>query len=104
MDVEVNGLAVNVTVPPELRWQDERRGVPYELSSITVRLLPDGGLAAKAYGRPVAGGRGGYVSFTVPDRCDLQDLIRAGAERAAASCAAVSTGQGSTEQGSMEQE
>lgn len=88
MDVEVNGLAVNVTVPPDLRWRDERRGEQYELSSVTVRLLPDGGLAAKAYGRPVAGGRGGYVSFAVPDRPELQDLIRAGARQAATAWAA----------------
>ena len=37
------------------------------LTTINVRLLPDGRVAAKAYGRPVAGGRGTYVSFPVPD-------------------------------------
>ena len=42
-----------------------RRGVP--LSTLNVRMLPDGHLAVKAYGRPVAGGRGAYVSFPVPD-------------------------------------
>lgn len=54
--MDVNALALNVAIPPELRWEDERRGERFELQSITVRLLPDGSLAAKAYGRPVAGG------------------------------------------------
>jgi hypothetical protein len=40
--------------------------------TLNVRLLPDGRLAAKAYGRPAGGGRGTYVSFrsqeTRPDR------------------------------------
>ncbi|MBD5787655.1 hypothetical protein IF650_15940 [Cellulosimicrobium terreum] len=83
-DVEVGALAINVTVPDELRWTDERRGEVFELQTITVRLLPDGHLAAKAYGRPVAGGRGGYVSFRVPDRPELVALIEAGATAAAA--------------------
>jgi hypothetical protein len=62
-DVEVTALAINVTVPEELRWTDVRRGEEFRLSSLNVRLLPDGRLAAKAYGRPTAGGRGTYVSF-----------------------------------------
>jgi hypothetical protein len=81
--VEVGALAINIVVPDELRWRDERRGEEYELQSITVRLLPGGGLAAKAYGRPVAGGRGAYVSFNVPDRPELVALIAQGADRAA---------------------
>jgi hypothetical protein len=48
-----------------------------------VRLLPGGSLAAKAYGRPVAGGRGGYVSFAVPDRPELAALVSAAADEAA---------------------
>jgi hypothetical protein len=48
-------------------------------------MLPDGHLAAKAYGRPVAGGRGAYVGFRVPeDRLELTALIDAAATRAAA--------------------
>ncbi|MCB7138111.1 hypothetical protein [Cellulosimicrobium marinum] len=82
-DVEVGALAITVTVPEHLRWTDERRGETFELQTITVRLLADGRLAAKAYGRPVAGGRGGYVSFRVPDRPDLAALIEEGASAAA---------------------
>ncbi|KGN39749.1 hypothetical protein N801_19100 [Knoellia aerolata DSM 18566] len=47
-------------------------------------MLPDGHVAAKAYGRPVAGGRGGYTSFRVPDRPELMRLIDAAATRASA--------------------
>ena len=83
-DVQVGALAINVTVPGELRWTDARRDQVFELQTITVRLLPDGHLAAKAYGRPVEGGRGGYVSFRVPDRPELAALIEAGAAAAAA--------------------
>ncbi|GGF34679.1 hypothetical protein GCM10011519_05170 [Marmoricola endophyticus] len=76
-------MALNVAVPPDLQWSDERREVTYVLTSITVRVLPDGTLAAKAYGGPEAGGRGGYTSFPVPDRPELADLVdRAAAEAA----------------------
>jgi hypothetical protein len=37
--------------------------------------LPDGHLAAKAYGRPTGGGRGTYVSFPVPTRPELVALV-----------------------------
>jgi hypothetical protein len=83
--VEVSALAINVTVPEELRWTDTRRGQEFLLSTLNVRLLPDGTLAAKAYGRPTAGGRGAYVSFPVPtDRPELAQLITAAATRAGA--------------------
>lgn len=83
-EVELNGVAVNVTIPEDLRWTDERRGEAHVLTSLTVRLLPDGHLAVKAYGRPVAGGRGGYVSFPVPtERPELAALVDAAADRAA---------------------
>ena len=78
----VSALAINVAIPEELRWRDSRRGEEFELQSLTVRMLPDGTLAAKAYGRPVAGGRGGYVSFAVPDRKELRDLIDKAADEA----------------------
>ena len=45
-------------------------------------MLPDGHLAVKAYGRPVAGGRGAYVSFPVPDDPELAALVAAAADRA----------------------
>src|SRR3954470_7178981 len=80
--IEVTALAINVTIPEELRWTDERRGEEFRLSSLNVRLLPDGRLAAKAYGRPTAGGRGTYVSFPCPDRPELVGLVNEAADRA----------------------
>jgi len=58
---EVTALALNVAIPPSLQWTDTRRGEEFTLTSITVRMLPDGHLAAKAYGRPTNGGKGTYV-------------------------------------------
>ncbi|MBV7672045.1 hypothetical protein STHAL_21565 [Streptomyces halstedii] len=87
-DLEVSALAINVTIPQELRWTDTRRGETFTLSTLNVRLLPDGRLAAKAYGRPVAGGRGAYVSFPVPDEPGLAALIAGAATRAGALWAA----------------
>ncbi|MGY1843671.1 hypothetical protein [Modestobacter sp. SYSU DS0875] len=79
----VSALAINVTVPEALRWTDTRRGEEFVLTTLNVRLLPDGHVAAKAYGRPTAGGRGGYVSFPVPARGELTALVVAAADRAA---------------------
>jgi hypothetical protein len=79
---DVSALAINVPIPEELRWTDSRRGEEFLLSTLNVRLLPDGHLAAKAYGRPTAGGRGNYVSFRVPDRPELADLVARAAARA----------------------
>ncbi|MEU1438616.1 hypothetical protein ABZ438_31745 [Streptomyces sp. NPDC005786] len=81
-DLEVSALAINITIPEAIRWTDTRRGEAFTLSTLNVRLLPDGRLAAKAYGRPVAGGRGAYVSFPVPDRPELTALISSAAGRA----------------------
>jgi hypothetical protein len=81
-DVEVSALAINVTIPEALRWTDVRRGQAFQLTTLNVRLLRDGHLAAKAYGRPVAGGRGAYVSFPVPDRPELAALVSEAAGRA----------------------
>jgi hypothetical protein len=80
--VEVIALAINVTIPEALRWTDTRRGQEFLLTTLNVRLLPDGRLAAKAYGRPSAGGRGTYVSFPVPDRHELAALVARAAGRA----------------------
>ena len=82
--VEVSALAINVTIPEDLRWRDTRRDEEFELQSLTIRMLPDDTLAAKAYGRPIAGGRGAYVSFPVPDRPELASVVEAAADRAAA--------------------
>ncbi len=81
-DLDVSALAINVTIPEDLRWTDSRRGEVFELNTLNIRMLPDGQLAAKAYGRPVAGGRGGYTSFAVPDRPELRDLVARAADRA----------------------
>ena len=81
-DVEVTALAINVTVPEPLRWTDTRRGVTFRLSTLNIRLRSDGHLAARAYGRPVGGGRGTYVSFPVPDGPELAALITDAASRA----------------------
>lgn len=81
--VDVTALAINVTIPEELRWTDTRRGEEFRLTALNVRLLRDGRLAAKAYGRPTAGGRGTYVSFPVPPRPELAQLVSEAAGRAA---------------------
>ncbi len=81
--VDVSALAINVTIPEALRWTDTRRGEEFLLTTLNVRLLPDGHLAAKAYGRPTAGGRGTYVSFPVPAREELAALVSGAADRAA---------------------
>jgi len=81
-DVDVSALAINVTIPEALRWTDVRRGQEFVLSTLNVRLLRDGHLAAKAYGRPVVGGRGAYVSFPVPDREELKALVADAADGA----------------------
>ena len=82
-DIVLNALAFNVAIPAHLRWTDERRGEVFELQSITVRLLADGSLAAKAYGKPVAGGRGAYVSFAVRRSAEIDALIEEAAQEAA---------------------
>jgi hypothetical protein len=80
--VEVTALAINVTIPEPLRWTDTRRGETFTLSTLNVRLLADGHLAARAYGRPVGGGRGAYVSFPVPEDPALAELVTGAATRA----------------------
>ena len=80
----MTALAVNGTIAEERRWTDTRRGDEFLLSTLNVRLLPDGHLAAKAYGRPTAGGRGTYVSFPVPERPELRALVAEAASRAGA--------------------
>lgn len=82
-DVEVSAMAINVAVPERLQWTDIRRGEEFLLTTLNVRMLPDGTLAAKAYGRPTAGGRGAYTSFTVPDSAELRALVDTAATRAA---------------------
>ena len=54
--VEVTALAITVDIPTAHRWSDTRRGEEFTLTTLTIRLLPDGHLAVKAYGRPTAAG------------------------------------------------
>jgi len=82
--LDVSALAINVTIPEALRWTDTRRGEVFTLTTLNVRLLRDGHLAAKAYGRPTGGGRGTYVSFPVPHTPELAAQISAAASRAGA--------------------
>jgi hypothetical protein len=81
---EVSALAINITIPEALRWTDVRRGEVFTLTTLNVRLLPDGRLAAKAYGRPAGGGRGTYVSFPVRSTPELAALVAEAASRAGA--------------------
>jgi hypothetical protein len=81
-NVEVTALAINVTIPEALRWTDTRRGETFTLTTLNVRLLPDGHLAVRAYGRPTGGGRGTYVSFVAPDTPELTAVITDAATRA----------------------
>jgi hypothetical protein len=82
--VEVSALAINVTIPEALRWTDTRRGEEFTLTTLNVRLLRNGQLAAKAYGRPTGGGSGAYVSFRVPETPELAALVAEAASRAGA--------------------
>jgi hypothetical protein len=80
--VEVAALAINVTIPESQRWTDTGRGESFRLTTLNVRLLPDGHLAVKAYRRPTSGGRSNYVPFPVPDDPELVSLIGDAAKRA----------------------
>jgi hypothetical protein len=86
--VNVTALAINVQIPDELRWTDSRRGEEFMLTALNVRLLADGRLTARAYGKPTGGGRGTYVSFPVPERPELAALVTGAASRAGALWAA----------------
>jgi hypothetical protein len=86
--IDVTALAINVRIPEPLQWTDTRRGETFRLTTLNVRLLPDGHLAARAYGRPTGGGRGTYVSFAVPDAPELAALVSAAATRAGSMWAA----------------
>jgi hypothetical protein len=85
---EVTALAINVTIPEPLRWTDSRRGETFTLTTLNVRMLGDGHLAARAYGRPAGGGRGTYVSFPVPEDPQIAALIAVAATEASARWAA----------------
>src|ERR1700749_1364385 len=81
---DVSALAINVTIPEGLRWTGTRRGEEFTLTTLNVRLLPAGRLAANASGRASGCGRGTYVSFPAHDRPELAALIVRPASRASA--------------------
>ena len=62
-ELEVSALAINVVIPEELRWTDTRRGETFMLTTLNVRLLPDGHLS-------------------VPDKPELAALVSRAGSRA----------------------
>ena len=75
--------AINLPVPDALQWTQEHKGETYTVTSITVRLLEDGHLAAKAYGRVVGGRTAAYVGLPVELTPQLRALIDSGIADAA---------------------
>lgn len=88
--LEVSALAINVTFPQALCWTDTRRDETFILTTLKRPASSGRALAAKGYGRPVAGGRGTSVAFRVPDRPELMALIADAATRAG--CCGARTG------------
>ncbi len=62
--------AVNIPVPEELRWQQEHDGETFTITSITVRLLDDGHLAA-------------YVGLPLEPTPEIEALVDRGVREAA---------------------
>ena len=56
-DIEVSALAINVTIPEPLRWTDTRRGEEFLLTTLNIRLLPDGHLGWRGKQAVDYGGR-----------------------------------------------
>jgi hypothetical protein len=75
--------AINLPVPDELQWEQEHQGTTYAVTSLTVRLLPDGHLAVKAYGRAVGGRTAAYVGLPVELTPQLRELVDDGIADAA---------------------
>ena len=75
--------AVNIPVPEHLRWEQVHQGETFTITSITVRLLDDGHLSAKAYGRRAGGGVAAYVGLPLTLTSELEALIDAGVRSAA---------------------
>jgi hypothetical protein len=75
--------AINLPVPEPLQWEQEHQGSTYQVTSVTVRLLPDGHLAAKAYGRVVGGRTAAYVGLPVELTPQLRALVDQGIAEAA---------------------
>ena len=52
---DVTALAINVAIPEGLRWTGTRRGEEFTLTTLNVRLLPDGRLAGNLDDRAARG-------------------------------------------------
>jgi hypothetical protein len=76
--IDVTALAINVTTPEELRWTNTWGGEEFLLTTLNVRLLPDG--APRGEGRRPTGGCGTYGSFRVPERARAGGSGRPGRE------------------------
>jgi hypothetical protein len=76
--------AINIPVPEDLRWTQEHDGETFTITSITVRLLADGHLAAKAYGRRENGRTAAYVGLAFEPTPEIEALVDAGIRDAAA--------------------
>ncbi|HET7902391.1 MAG TPA: hypothetical protein VFL59_14510 [Candidatus Nanopelagicales bacterium] len=76
--------AINIPVPEDLRWTQVHEGERFTITSITVRLLPDGHLAAKAYGRRENGRTAAYVGLPFEPTPEIEALIDDGIRDAAA--------------------
>ena len=70
----MTSLAINVTIPERLRWTGTRRSEEFTLTTLNVRLFPDGRLAVEAYGRPAGGGRSAYVSGAAASNLDAYEV------------------------------
>jgi hypothetical protein len=70
----VTALAINVTIPERLRWTGTQRSEEFTPTTLNVRLLSDGRLAVKAYGRPADGGLSTYVSGAAASNLDANDV------------------------------
>jgi hypothetical protein len=75
--------AVNIPVPEHLRWQQVHEGETFTITSITVRLLDDGHLSAKAYGRRENGRTAAYVGLPFVPTPGLEALVDEGVRSAA---------------------
>lgn len=75
--------AVNLPVPEDLRWQQDHDGETFTITSITVRLLDDGHLAAKAYGRRSDGRTAAYVGLPFEPTPEIEALVDRGVREAA---------------------
>jgi hypothetical protein len=71
---DVSALKINITISEGLRWPKTRRDEELTLTTLSVRLLPDGCLAAKTYGPSTDGGTRHIRLVPVPNRPEMTAL------------------------------